>query len=356
MDNSVGHLPKESIKPKNEIQITTDRRKFATIFPLGVDHSANDDVIAVDKRELGKNSEERQQTETVTIIEDGSWSTNKGNFRIAVAKGDTNYSNTAEESKGNSNSSVPKAKEKQETDNVTYQDKGNNINTTTTISFDIKYTSTKPREDSGAAITTTDTNKLYNKTANILNSSLVTSPSSPYKPTPNMTVNAETHNQHESQPASPNSTNTPYSYSEDPETDSKHISEIAEDGMTTSRLAEVDPSVQGLPTQDTRSSSRSTSAQIPTPKQIIRIDRDYSRGELCQFYTAFPLEIDGRVTPRVFQQTITTLNELLERAHSPKYNWVDNFLACLTLYTSTLCKRPHYDRVNHQTYFFQVGL
>ncbi|CAG8433129.1 7790_t:CDS:2 [Ambispora gerdemannii] len=297
MDNSVGHLQKENIGTENEIQITADKRNFSTVFPLSV----GSDDVAVDKREFGS-FEERPQA----VEREARSNTNKGNISIAVAKGDTSYSNTAEEAEGNSKSSVPKAKGKQETDN-----------------------------DSAATITTTNTTKTYN----FLNFS------SSYKPTPNMTINAETRSHQSSQPASPNSPNTPYPYSEDPEIDLKHVSDIAEEGMTTSRLAEMDPSVQRLPTQDTRSSSRSTSAQIPTPKQIIRIERDYSRGELCQFYAAFPLEIDGRVSPRVFQQTITTLNELLEKAHSPKYNWVDNFLACLTLYMSTLCKRPHYDRM-----------
>lgn len=126
----------------------------------------------------------------------------------------------------------------------------------------------------------------------------------------------------------------------------KNFSKIAEDGTLTPRLTEMEnssPSISpGQP--DTLSSNVSTSG-ITTPKRIIRIDRDYTSGELCQFQTAFPVEIDGRITPRRFQQTINTLNDLLAKAHNPKYNFFDNCLACLTIYTSTLCLRPHFDRM-----------
>ncbi|CAI2177353.1 16726_t:CDS:1 [Funneliformis geosporum] len=72
--------------------------------------------------------------------------------------------------------------------------------------------------------------------------------------------------------------------------------EIVEDGMLAKRHSEMESSSSSIsPEQlDTLSSNLNTSGVV-TPKQIIRIDRDYTGGELCQFQTAFPLEIDGRV-------------------------------------------------------------
>lgn len=33
------------------------------------------------------------------------------------------------------------------------------------------------------------------------------------------------------------------------------------------------------------------------PREILRVERDYSGGELIQFAPVFPLELDGRVSP-----------------------------------------------------------
>ncbi|CAJ0643838.1 953_t:CDS:2, partial [Entrophospora sp. SA101] len=87
-----------------------------------------------------------------------------------------------------------------------------------------------------------------------------------------------------------------------------------------------------------------TSGWLHIMLTLVRIERDFTRGELCQFQTAFPLEIDGRIEPRRFQKTIDKLNELLEKAHHPKYNILDNFLTCLTIYTSTFCIKSNYDK------------
>lgn len=32
------------------------------------------------------------------------------------------------------------------------------------------------------------------------------------------------------------------------------------------------------------------------PREIVRVERDYSGGELCQFSPAYPLELEGRVS------------------------------------------------------------
>jgi hypothetical protein len=86
-----------------------------------------------------------------------------------------------------------------------------------------------------------------------------------------------------------------YTHYSDIDVEQKNFSKIAE-GTLTPRLVEMEnssPSISpGQP--DTLSSNVSTSG-ITAPKRIIRIDRDYTSGELCQFQTAFPVEIDGRV-------------------------------------------------------------
>lgn len=35
------------------------------------------------------------------------------------------------------------------------------------------------------------------------------------------------------------------------------------------------------------------------PREIIRIDRDYSDGEICQFWSGYPMELEGRVSTYV---------------------------------------------------------
>lgn len=35
---------------------------------------------------------------------------------------------------------------------------------------------------------------------------------------------------------------------------------------------------------------------VHKPREIIRLDRDYSSGEICQFWSGFPIELEGRVS------------------------------------------------------------
>ncbi|RHZ47457.1 hypothetical protein Glove_579g11 [Diversispora epigaea] len=150
-------------------------------------------------------------------------------------------------------------------------------------------------------------------------------------------------------------------YSETTDIDPKHLVEISEDGMLSLRHVEIENSNSnsnysslispGLPVEPL-SSNTSNSNIVLLPKQIIRIERDYCKGELCQFQDSFPVEIDGRVNPRRFQRTINTLNQKLEKAFDPKYNCLDNFLACVTIYTSTLCMRPHFEKMIEEICIF----
>ncbi|CAG8530197.1 4390_t:CDS:1 [Acaulospora morrowiae] len=76
----------------------------------------------------------------------------------------------------------------------------------------------------------------------------------------------------------------------------EHLAEISEDGMLALRFTETERTgpLMNTGSAEPLSPSTNTSNTI-APKQIVRIERDYSKGELCQFQTAFPMEIDGRV-------------------------------------------------------------
>lgn len=99
------------------------------------------------------------------------------------------------------------------------------------------------------------------------------------------------------------------------------------------------------------------------PRELIRVERDYTGGELVQFSSTYPLELEGRVrtlrcfgdvfthprvsqiTPTQFIETINTINEHLISAHSLLRSFVDNALAFLTLQLSPMVLKSHYEKV-----------
>ncbi|PCH33109.1 hypothetical protein WOLCODRAFT_63075, partial [Wolfiporia cocos MD-104 SS10] len=80
------------------------------------------------------------------------------------------------------------------------------------------------------------------------------------------------------------------------------------------------------------------------PREIVRIERDYSGGELPQFASSYPLEFEGRLTPTQFLETINSINELLISAYDLNHSLVDNALAFFTLQLSRLIAASHYDK------------
>ncbi|KAG6371510.1 Golgin subfamily A member 7/ERF4 family-domain-containing protein [Boletus reticuloceps] len=80
------------------------------------------------------------------------------------------------------------------------------------------------------------------------------------------------------------------------------------------------------------------------PREIVRIERDYAGGELTQFSPIFPLELEGRITPTQFHQTINNINEILISAHSIRHGFIDNCLAVITLQLSVLFVTSHYTK------------
>ena len=79
---------------------------------------------------------------------------------------------------------------------------------------------------------------------------------------------------------------------------------------------------------------------------MIRIERDYSEGEVPQFETSFPPELEGRVSPVRHLNVLNELNTLLASANDPYRSIFDNLLAVLTFYLSTLIYRSHFQRVS----------
>ncbi|WVR08295.1 hypothetical protein IAU60_005344 [Kwoniella sp. DSM 27419] len=80
------------------------------------------------------------------------------------------------------------------------------------------------------------------------------------------------------------------------------------------------------------------------PKEIVRIERDWSGGEVCQFETTFPLELDGRIQPAQFAQFIHELNAILVCAYSVRGAVWDNLLAVASLWTSLLWRQSCFER------------
>ncbi|CAE6477702.1 unnamed protein product [Rhizoctonia solani] len=83
------------------------------------------------------------------------------------------------------------------------------------------------------------------------------------------------------------------------------------------------------------------------PREILRVERDYSGGELCQFHPTFPLELEGRITPVQHQESMNSINEVLISAHRLFPSFVYNSVAILTLYISTLFIPSHYDKARN---------
>ncbi|KAH7884020.1 Golgin subfamily A member 7/ERF4 family-domain-containing protein [Phlebopus sp. FC_14] len=80
------------------------------------------------------------------------------------------------------------------------------------------------------------------------------------------------------------------------------------------------------------------------PREIVRIERDYGGGELVQFSPIYPLELEGRITPTQFHETINDINEILISAHGLGHSFFYNFLAIVTLQLSTLVMTSHYTK------------
>ncbi|KAJ7578480.1 Golgin subfamily A member 7/ERF4 family-domain-containing protein [Mycena floridula] len=95
---------------------------------------------------------------------------------------------------------------------------------------------------------------------------------------------------------------------------------------------------------------------IHHPREIVRIERDYTGGEgIIQFAPIYPLELEGRITPTQFLSSINSINEILISAHSIKGAFIENALEVFTLGLSKLVFGGWYDKeMRHLQDLFQT--
>jgi len=80
------------------------------------------------------------------------------------------------------------------------------------------------------------------------------------------------------------------------------------------------------------------------PREIVRVERDYTGGEIVQFSSAYPVELEGRITPRQFMESINAINEILITAYSLWHSVFDNCVEIFSLQLSRLVVSTHYER------------
>jgi hypothetical protein len=109
------------------------------------------------------------------------------------------------------------------------------------------------------------------------------------------------------------------------------------------------------------------------PREIVRVERDYTGGEVMQFSSVYPLELEGRVsdpfmglrlclglgfnldcqiTPTQFMESINAINEILISAYSLWHSVLDNCVEIFSLQVSRVLLSTHYERVR----FFRRNL
>ncbi|KAI9512316.1 Golgin subfamily A member 7/ERF4 family-domain-containing protein [Russula earlei] len=80
------------------------------------------------------------------------------------------------------------------------------------------------------------------------------------------------------------------------------------------------------------------------PREIVRVERDYSGGEIVQFSSSYLEELEGRISPRQFIESINVINEILISAYSLRRSIFDNCVEIFTLQLSRLLLSTHYER------------
>ncbi|BEJ14821.1 hypothetical protein CspHIS471_0405880 [Cutaneotrichosporon sp. HIS471] len=79
------------------------------------------------------------------------------------------------------------------------------------------------------------------------------------------------------------------------------------------------------------------------PKEIVRVDREWSLGDICQFSTAFPLELETRLDAATYTKFIESINVPLREAYSVSGAVIDNLIGVLTWWTSLLWHKSHFE-------------
>ncbi|XP_057306009.1 golgin subfamily A member 7-like [Hydractinia symbiolongicarpus] len=82
----------------------------------------------------------------------------------------------------------------------------------------------------------------------------------------------------------------------------------------------------------------------PVPQKVY-VQRDYSEGTAVQFQKKFPLELEGKISRPLFEQTITNVNKIfLEAERSDAASLFQGFCACLTGFLIYLCFDTQYEK------------
>jgi hypothetical protein len=80
------------------------------------------------------------------------------------------------------------------------------------------------------------------------------------------------------------------------------------------------------------------------PREVLRVERDYTGGEVIQFASVYPLELEGRLTPTQFLESMNAINEVLIDAHSLRWAFWDNVVQVFSLQLSRLVLSTYYDK------------
>ena len=80
------------------------------------------------------------------------------------------------------------------------------------------------------------------------------------------------------------------------------------------------------------------------------IQRDYSEGIGVKFETKLPVELQGKMDAREFEEVIERINTIYEEAErlGPK-TYLENCLACMTGYLLLICMPTNYEKVNRSS-------
>jgi hypothetical protein len=86
------------------------------------------------------------------------------------------------------------------------------------------------------------------------------------------------------------------------------------------------------------------------PILITRAERATS----FRFHPTYPIELEGRITPTQWLDTVNGINEILISAHSLKRAAVHHVLAVVTLYISSMLIDSHYEKVCSPFFYIAV--
>jgi len=75
------------------------------------------------------------------------------------------------------------------------------------------------------------------------------------------------------------------------------------------------------------------------------VQRDYTRGLAVRFVSEFPIELQGRISPNVWIETVTNINRLYESAEMVSTrSMLETVFGCATCYLSRLCITSQYQK------------